>query len=315
MSRKAFTLIELLVVIAIIAILAAILFPVFAQAKESAKRIACLSNAKQMGTSIQMYVADYDDTYSSAYYYPNDSNSSGGYAQWSGLLQPYIKTWNIFICPSSKSGGLAPTNYQVSSNNMGFGVPSGQTPQYDLQDLQAPRLSYVANSMIMPRKRKSVDPMQVVSSTGMDGIADTILVAEMTDFPACINGASVASGTAYKTHRPANALLLADNGAPFQGEAPAEVAQTAFWAISVTRARADIASCESGTPAAGLSHITYASPSRHGGNNSNYVFADSHAKNFPLDATLNPNRFMWGKRAWTAGGQPIYKPGTTTPVQ
>jgi prepilin-type N-terminal cleavage/methylation domain-containing protein/prepilin-type processing-associated H-X9-DG protein len=309
--KRAFTLIELLVVIAIIAILAAILFPVFAAAKESAKKTACLSNEKQIGTAIQMYLSDSDDTYSQAYFYPNDSDSSGGYVQWSGLLQPYIKNFDMFRCPSSKAQGLAPTNF--TGNNLGYGIPSGQTAQYNIQDQQAPRLSYIANSLLMPRKRKSVDPMQVISATSVDSIADTILVAEMTDVPSCINGTSVASGNAFKTHRPTNAILLSDNGAPFAGEAASETALAAFWAISPTRARADITSCESGTPAAGLSHITYASPFRHSGG-SNYVYADSHAKFQKLEATLNPNAFQWGKRAYTAGGQPIYRPGTTTPV-
>lgn len=310
--KRAFTLIELLVVIAIIAILAAILFPVFAQAKASAKKAACLSNNKQIGTAMQMYLADSDDVYPQAYYYPNDSNSAGGYVQWSGLLMPYVKNYDMFRCPGSSTGGLAPTNFV--GNNMGYGVPAGQTSQYPLQDIQAPRLSYIANSLLLPRKRKSIDPMMVVSSTNVDAVADTILLAEMTDYPACINGSSVASGTAFKTHRPANAILLADNGAPFQGEALAEIQQSAYWAIPVARAKADIASCESGVPATGLSHITYTAPYRHSGG-ANYVYADTHAKYQKLEATLNPNAFQWGKRAYTAGGQTIYKPGTTEPVQ
>src|SRR5450631_3421527 len=69
MNRKAFTLIELLVVIAIIAILAAILFPVFAQARESARRTACLSNTKQIGLAMLMYLNDYDETTPSAFYF------------------------------------------------------------------------------------------------------------------------------------------------------------------------------------------------------------------------------------------------------
>lgn len=310
--KRAFTLIELLVVIAIIAILAAILFPVFAQAKASAKKTACLSNNKQIGTAMQMYLTDNDDVYPQAYYYPNDNNSSGGYVQWSGLLMPYVKNYDMFRCPGSTANGLAPTNF--TGNNLGYGVPSGQTAQYNLQDVQAPRLSYIANAMLLPRKRKSVDPMTVVGSTSVDSIADTILLGEMTDYPACINGTSTASGSAYKTHRPTNALLLSDNGAPFQGELAAEVGLSTYWAISVKRAKADIASCESGSPAAGLSHITYTAPYRHSGG-ANYVFADTHAKYQKLEATLNPNAFQWGKRAYSAGGGAIYKPGTTESVQ
>jgi len=88
-SRKsAFTLIELLVVIAIIAILAAILFPVFAQAKEAAKRTQCLSNTKQMATGIYMYAGDYDDT-----------TMMMGSGDFSTRLYPYVKNSDVFLCP------------------------------------------------------------------------------------------------------------------------------------------------------------------------------------------------------------------------
>src|SRR5580700_220994 len=97
MKHKAFTLIELLVVIAIIAILAAILFPVFAQAKVAAKKTSDLSQLKQVGTSLQIYLNDYDDNYplETLGIYGNDWN---GHVRWASneVLQPYIKNGQIY---------------------------------------------------------------------------------------------------------------------------------------------------------------------------------------------------------------------------
>ena len=86
MSRKAFTLIELLVVIAIIAILAAILFPVFAQAKLAAKKSADLSNSKQIGIGLQLYLADSDDMFMPSNH--RENNSSGNEVHWSWMTPP-----------------------------------------------------------------------------------------------------------------------------------------------------------------------------------------------------------------------------------
>lgn len=102
MKRRAFTLIELLVVIAIIAILAAILFPVFAQAKEAAKKTGCISNSKQMGMGLMLYAGDYDDLAPFAIPDPiapiNGGNDTGMPVD--AQLSPYTKSDQIWACPS-----------------------------------------------------------------------------------------------------------------------------------------------------------------------------------------------------------------------
>jgi prepilin-type N-terminal cleavage/methylation domain-containing protein len=116
MSRKsAFTLIELLVVIAIIAILAAILFPVFAQAREKARQTSCISNLKQIGLAFKMYVQDYDERWPQNNGVPcctnGQQNSDGqdfAYNGWvSNALIPYTKNQAIYICPDINSNGFA----------------------------------------------------------------------------------------------------------------------------------------------------------------------------------------------------------------
>lgn len=107
--RKGFTLIELLVVIAIIAILAAILFPVFAQARAAARKTSCLSNLKQLGLGFQMYSQDYDETFPGIRFGNNPGEGwpwtvFPGSVDWNGVfthgIQPYVKNMQILQCPS-----------------------------------------------------------------------------------------------------------------------------------------------------------------------------------------------------------------------
>src|SRR5438445_4426743 len=99
-SRSGFTLIELLVVIAIIAILAAILFPVFAQAREKARQTGCLSNLRQVGLGLQMYAQDYDEVLPTSVDTANFADPKAP-TNFLGALIPYIKSKRIFVCPSS----------------------------------------------------------------------------------------------------------------------------------------------------------------------------------------------------------------------
>ncbi len=112
MTRKdrsqGFTLIELLVVIAIIAILAAILFPVFQKVRENARKIACLSNTKQIGLGVTQYQQDADEKC------PNGVNPYGGGQGWAGQIYPYVKSTGVFLCPDDsatlKGGDGTPFN-------------------------------------------------------------------------------------------------------------------------------------------------------------------------------------------------------------
>lgn len=140
MKRNGFTLIELLVVIAIIAILAAILFPVFARARENARRTSCMSNLKQMGLGMMQYVQDYDGNYPARLYRagaPTPGDTAGGtvylglivppttnsaYANTEWILEPYIKSRQVAVCPSFT--GNPATNPGGYAYNLIAGVPS-----------------------------------------------------------------------------------------------------------------------------------------------------------------------------------------------
>ena len=127
---RGFTLIELLVVIAIIAILAAILFPVIARAREKARQTSCLNNNKQFALSLMMYAQDYDEYLPPAMMGEEYGGVRGTVHGFPELLHPYTKNWAIWECPST--GGTSLT-FRPG--------PSG-TPSY--------RLSYVANYYMMP---------------------------------------------------------------------------------------------------------------------------------------------------------------------
>ena len=115
-TKCGFTLIELLVVIAIIAILAAILFPVFAKVREKARQTACLSNLKQIGLADMQYSQDYDEALIPDYIGPSASwLGYGGNQRWQDLMQPYVKSLAVFNCPDDPNSG--PAKYQYSNGS------------------------------------------------------------------------------------------------------------------------------------------------------------------------------------------------------
>jgi prepilin-type N-terminal cleavage/methylation domain-containing protein/prepilin-type processing-associated H-X9-DG protein len=149
--KRGFTLIELLVVIAIIAILAAILFPVFAQAREAARKTSCLSNLRQLGTGMLMYTQDYDEMFPLQFYLRPVSFSM----LLGDLMNPYVKNYGVWRCPSRgivlddfSNNAAAPTarlyrtNYGMNLSLFYPSYPTGDywngTPGVSLASVQVP---------------------------------------------------------------------------------------------------------------------------------------------------------------------------------
>jgi len=267
LKRKGFTLIELLVVIAIIAILAAILFPVFAQAREKARQTSCLSNNKQLGLSLQMYAQDYDGAMSQTSW---ELGSFKAKVHWSYLVQPYVKNLQIFVCPSDPNP-VTPLNRLCNPAN-------GDIIGVTLCDAQAPKFSYINGYNAMPAH---------------DWIPPTEAAIE----------------------RPASMIVLGERRAVMNNTPPLVIGQWKGFSPFVSTSYAHGTGSTSGQicPGDGYRFVTAADvnagllPSnsvdapelvrelfdRHVGG-SNYAFFDGHAKWARMEATVDPNNFLYG---------------------
>ena len=177
-ARSAFTLIELLVVIAIIAILAAILFPVFAQAREKARATSCLSNEKQLGLAFLQYEQDYDDNFPAN---PSTSNRTLGQG-WAGKLYTYIKSTGVYKCPDDPQVGY------ITATQSSY------------------TCSYAANlSFLRTDGGSNTDPHLGPSLAVLAAPAKTVLLSEVTGIYAPVT--DVAEGNAYN-----NVISSVSNG-------------------------------------------------------------------------------------------------------
>jgi prepilin-type processing-associated H-X9-DG protein len=142
---------ELLVVIAIIAILAAILFPVFARARENARRASCQSNLKQIGLGILQYAQDYDEMFpiETVTADPVSATPASSPIGWAGTIQPYVKSEQIFQCPSSTTSAPSQTTATGLSGRYFDGNFTDYYLNYNLGDQNQAVLEYSANTVML----------------------------------------------------------------------------------------------------------------------------------------------------------------------
>jgi prepilin-type N-terminal cleavage/methylation domain-containing protein/prepilin-type processing-associated H-X9-DG protein len=275
-DAAAFTLIELLVVIAIIAILAAILFPVFAQAREKGRSASCLSNEKQLGIGLQMYAQDYDGTLmQTTYEIPTYK------VHWSYVLQPYVKNDAVFVCPSDPEPVTpnAPcTSGQVVGVNCDGQVPAfsyinnyNAIPAHDWLPVSEAEFTRPASMIALAERRATMnDPAKtkIGQWKGLGGFWATSSGSGST-----AGGSQICPGDTYRY------VTKAD--------IDANIANASDKKPELVRLKWD----------------------RHQGG-ANYIFFDGHAKWYRLEQTIDPANPLWGDKWYPQPFQnsPLGKP-------
>ncbi len=270
-KNKAFTLIELLVVIAIIAILAAILFPVFAQAKAAAKKTVDLSNLKQLGTSVYIYANDYDDSLGDAPAYGNGVDSFILAVR----LQPYVKSYALWKCPTSSfKAGTINTEEGYNGDLMPnptdpcVGLPASTETQAQFYADIYPAVDYMLNPAMWSYQQGGCATGGATGGYSHPG----------PNISSGTNGPSNWTGASLTLTSTAKAVLFIDGPTDFSVYPGASV--NSFWGGSTFK---------------GLQ-----------GSGSNAVFMDSHAK-FYQEPSLEPYGQTLDGGSWATS--PTLTPG------
>jgi prepilin-type N-terminal cleavage/methylation domain-containing protein/prepilin-type processing-associated H-X9-DG protein len=254
-GRSAFTLIELLVVIAIIAILAAILFPVFAKAREKARQTTCLSNTKQMANAVAMFAQDHDEALPKGFY--NDEEYSGGPnwgmpadTGWDGAIYSYTKNVRVLECPSDPLAGTPQGTYNPPNNTVHPLYNKGPIPT-----------SFRYNT-----SNQENGPYNALALSKLDSPAQAILICESTPGISGknYNDVSVNSGPgeqSFVCHNTTGGGGMNSNPVAFDRHSPVSGRSAKTWEIPGE----NVPGSDSGI--------------------SNYVFADGHAKAMTWGAT------------------------------
>jgi len=270
MHRRAFTLIELLVVIAIIAILAAILFPVFAQAREKARQTACLSNVKQISLGVQMYSQDYDELL------PVPGYNAQCRGRWQFQVFPYVKNEQIFTCPNLAS---APWRSGLSTYTCPASGPRPATAGLRLgqNDKGGYGWNYALQGNSGGALGSALDNAAGYSLAAIVKPADTIIIGETGILPGTAGAESGWAMMAYDPREPAAASF----GQP--GLLPQ------FRHQSETKANL-------GAPSANARPVPIKG-------NANFCFLDGHAKNLNIGYAMQKAPLVGGVP--TEDGQPL----------
>ena len=256
-TQPGFTLIELLIVIAIIAILAAILMPVFATAREKARQSSCASNLKQLGLAITQYEQDYDEAT------PNGNARANTNKGWGGQIYPYVKSVRLYVCPSDTTAGVS-SSYFINTDFVNSDIPYTTGIGQMISSWTLSKFGAPARTVMLG---------EVQGSAGYD-IANPDMTNSLSD--------KYAPSPTAESGYTANGTGCANNWDPWT---------TSFGAMNVPCGKITGGACgaasytlkyATGYPynMAACSSVGYASPTGRHSDGSNYLMADCHCKWF-----------------------------------